>query len=115
MIEGVILATGLEPIPEEYVQGMTLPCKLAFEDQFGNEIGAEAELSVDRSTRPRPRLVRPTSIYDLDGVGATSEPGVSRVSDPADELLKTRLRQRIPSSTAMYWRTLVSSAGSALE
>ncbi len=62
-----------------------------------------------------PRLVRPTSIYDLDGVGATSEPGVSRVPDPAAELLKNRLLQRIPSSTAMYWRTLVSSAGSALE
>jgi len=94
MIEGVILATGLEPIPKEYVQGMTLPFKLAFEDQFRNEISAEAELSVDRSTKPRPRLVRPTSIYDSDGVGATSEPGVSpnlnvgRVPDPDPELLK---------------------------
>lgn len=94
---------------------MTVPVKLTFEDQFGNEISAEKELSVDRSTKPRPRLLRPTSIYDLDGVGATSEPGVSRVPDPAAELLKNRLRQRIPSSTAMYWRTLVSSAGSALE
>jgi len=60
----------------------------------GNEISAEAELSVDRSTKPRPRLVRPTSIYDSDGVGATSEPGVSpnlnvgRVPDPDSELLK---------------------------
>jgi hypothetical protein len=62
---------------------MTVPVKLTFEDQFGNEISAEKELSVDRSTKPRPRLVRPTSIYDSDGVGATSEPGVSRVPDPS--------------------------------
>src|SRR6266481_5751772 len=52
MIEGVILATGLEPIPKEYVQAMTVPVKLTFEDQFGNEISAEKELSVDRSTKP---------------------------------------------------------------
>lgn len=29
-IEGVILATGLKPIPQEYVQGMTVPLKLTF-------------------------------------------------------------------------------------
>jgi hypothetical protein len=43
MIEGVILATGLEPIPKEYVQAMTVPVKLTFEDQFGNEISAEKD------------------------------------------------------------------------
>jgi len=58
LIEGVILATGLKPIPKEYVQGMTVPFKLTFWDQFGNEISVESELSVDRSTPPKPKLVR---------------------------------------------------------
>lgn len=81
MIEGVILATGLEPIPKEYVQGMRMSFKVAFEDQFGNEISAEGELSVDRSTKPRPRLVRPTSsLFGPEGVPATTEPGVSHES-----------------------------------
>ena len=35
LIEGVILATGLKPIPKEYVHGMTVPFKLTFWDQFG--------------------------------------------------------------------------------
>ncbi len=30
MIEGVILATGLAPIPREFLQGMTVPLKLTF-------------------------------------------------------------------------------------
>jgi hypothetical protein len=58
-VEGWILATGLQPIPKEYVQGMMLPFKLSLWDQFGDEIGVESSLSVDRSTTPRPRLVRP--------------------------------------------------------
>jgi hypothetical protein len=75
LIEGVILATGLKPIPQEYVQGMTVPLKLTFWDQFGNEFSAEPMLSVDRSTTPRQRLV-PTrsSVYDSGGVLDTCEP-----------------------------------------
>jgi hypothetical protein len=75
MIEGVILATGLEPIPRQYLQGMIVPFTMAFQDQFGNEISAEAKLSVDRSTKSRPRL--PSAIgglYDAEEVPATSEP-----------------------------------------
>jgi hypothetical protein len=81
MTEGVILATGLEPIPKEYLQGMTVPFKLAFEDQFGNEISAEAELSVDRSTKPRPQLVRPkSSLHDPAEIPPTSDSGVNQDS-----------------------------------
>lgn len=64
-IEGVILATGLEPIPKEYVQGMTVPLRLAFCDQFGNQISIVSKLSVDRSTTPRPRLVRSHSGFTI--------------------------------------------------
>ena len=58
MVEGVILATGLKPIPKEYAQGMTVPFQLTVCDQFRNEISVESKLSVDRSTAPRPKLVR---------------------------------------------------------
>jgi hypothetical protein len=58
LIDGVILATGLEPIPREYVQGTTVPFKLTFWDQFESEISVESNLYVDRSTKLRPRLLR---------------------------------------------------------
>ena len=81
LIEGVILATGLKPIPEEYVQGMTVPLQLTFWDQFGNEFSAEPMLSIDRSTTPRQRSVRPqSSVYDSGGVPDTREP--SGTEDP---------------------------------
>jgi hypothetical protein len=82
MIEGVILATGLEPIPRQYLQGMIVSFTVVFRDQFGNEISAEAELSVDRSTKSRPRLPGPiSSLYDPEEVPATSELGVSKNSN----------------------------------
>jgi hypothetical protein len=82
LIEGVILATGFKPIPQEYVQGMTVPLKLTFWDQFGNEFSAEPMLSVDRSTTPRQRLV-PTqsSVYDSGGVPDTRAPSGSEGPD----------------------------------
>jgi hypothetical protein len=79
MIEGVILATGLAPIPKQYLQGMIVPFTLTFQDQCGNEISVEAELSVDRSTKPRPKLPGPiSSFYDPEEVPAASEPGGSQ-------------------------------------
>lgn len=38
MVEGVILATGLKPIPMQYRQGMIMPFTLIFWDQLGNPI-----------------------------------------------------------------------------
>jgi hypothetical protein len=87
LIEGVILATGLKPIPQEYVQGMTIPLKLTFWDQFGNEFSAEPMLSVDRSTTPRQRLVRPqSSVHDSGGVPDTREPSGGEGPDVAAAL-----------------------------
>ena len=84
MVEGVILATGLKPIPKEYVQGMTVPFQLTVCDQFRNEISVEYKLSVDRSTTPRPRLARlMSSLFDPEEVPekrepfASEDPGVS--------------------------------------
>ena len=75
MVEGVILATGLKPIPKEYVQGMTVPFQLTVWDQFRNEINVESKLSVDRSTTPRPKLVRSQiSLRDSVSIPETREP-----------------------------------------
>jgi len=75
LIEGMILATGLKPIPKEYVQGMTVPFQLTVCDQFGNEISLESKLSVDRSTTPRPKLVRSQStLRESDKIPETREP-----------------------------------------
>jgi hypothetical protein len=75
LIEGVILATGLKPIPQEYVHGMMVPFKLTFWDQFRNEISVESKLSVERSTTPRPKLVRTQSTLRESGkIPETREP-----------------------------------------
>jgi hypothetical protein len=47
IVEGLIMATGIWPIPQAFRQGMLVPFELAFEDQFENEISVAAELSVD--------------------------------------------------------------------
>lgn len=75
MVEGVILATGLRPIPKEYAQGMTVPFQLTVCDQFRNEISVESNLSVDHSTAPRPKLVRTQSTLRESGkIPETREP-----------------------------------------
>ena len=53
LIVGVILATGLTPIPAEYLQGMRVPFTLNLSDQFWNKTSVNSTLSVDRSTTPR--------------------------------------------------------------
>ena len=75
MVEAVILATGLKPIPARYLQGMTVPFTLTFWDQFAIPIGLEDGLSVDRSTTPRPRLARPErSVLDQGEIPESREP-----------------------------------------
>jgi hypothetical protein len=53
MVEGVILATGIWPIPQAFGQGMRMPFELRFEDQFENEIVGAGDLSVDRTARSK--------------------------------------------------------------
>jgi len=87
VVEGVILATGLKPIPRQYRQGMIMPFTLTFWDQLGNPISVvEAAGSVDRSTTPRQRLVRrksslrdPEEILKSRSPSGSENPGVSTV------------------------------------
>jgi hypothetical protein len=65
MIEGLILASGLHPIPAQYSHGARLACNLIFIDQYGNEIRHNVALFVDRTWQSkRPAAPRPKgSLY----------------------------------------------------
>jgi hypothetical protein len=76
MVEGVILATGIRPIPQAFRHGLLMPFELTFGDQFEDEISVKAELSVDWTAKPK-RAAGPcgTGLY---GAAACSRTGVAR-------------------------------------
>ena len=51
IVEGVILFSGLKPIPERYRLGMSAPFRLAFLDQFDVEVEVQSKLFVSRETK----------------------------------------------------------------
>ena len=51
IVEGVILATGIRPIPRAFRQGMLMPFELTLEDEFENQTIVTGDLSVDRTAR----------------------------------------------------------------
>jgi hypothetical protein len=53
IVEGVILATGIRPIPQAFCQGMLMPFELTFEDEFENQTIVAGDLSVDRTARSK--------------------------------------------------------------
>jgi hypothetical protein len=74
-IEGVILATGVNPIPEAYRHGLIVPIQVAFLDQNENEIRGNGELFVDRLSKSRRKFVpRKSGLYDRGGISPTREP-----------------------------------------
>jgi hypothetical protein len=58
LIEGTILAMGLQPIPAVYRTGARIPFRLAFGDPLGHEIEVEAELYADRMAKKKNATVR---------------------------------------------------------
>lgn len=58
MVEGVILATGIWPIPKAFCQGMLLPFELTIEDEFEHRTIVVGDLSVDRTARPKESAAR---------------------------------------------------------
>lgn len=61
--EGMILANGLRPIPEKYLDGASVPFRLIFEDVFGEEIREAANLLVTRMHGERLPEQRGTGLY----------------------------------------------------
>ena len=81
MVEGWILAGGLEPIAKKYRTGVIVPCQLSFRDPLGQELVVSAELSVLRTSKPtvlsasrlKHARKRPGSLYD-PGIGYAGTP-----------------------------------------
>jgi hypothetical protein len=75
MIEGVILATGMNPIPEAYRHGQIVRINLAFLDQDENQIRETADLLVDRLWKPKHKFAPcKTGLFDRGRVFPTQEP-----------------------------------------
>ena len=97
-VEGVILFTGLKPMPE-LQHGMTVPFTLVLLDQNENEIEKHAELFVDRTWKRKNNFVyRESALRDSDETSGTSKPGFSRnlnvgpVREPDAELPRNQVR-----------------------
>ena len=58
MLEGTILATGLQPIPATYRTGMRVGVRLTFADSLGHEIDVEAKLYVNRTAKIKNAALR---------------------------------------------------------
>jgi len=87
MIEGVILATGVKPIPEPYRHGQIVPIKLAFVDQNYNQIRETGDLFVDRLWKPKRKFVpRSAGLYDRPNPRAVYQPGGFECAASAQKL-----------------------------
>jgi hypothetical protein len=63
-VEGWLLASGVSAIPQEYREGSRVGLQLTFRDQFKQEIGVHAVVSVLRSRKEKIPAVRPgTGLY----------------------------------------------------
>ena len=89
MVEGVILLTGLKPMPVEFYHGMAVPFTLIFLDHNENEIRQESVLFVDRTWQHEQKVARQnSSLYERAESSAASDPGLGqninrgRVPDP---------------------------------
>ena len=80
MVDGVILASGLEPVPDEYRTGAIVPFQLTFTDSLEHEIGVGAELYVDRAAKHKIAAVRPRS-NGLFGPGKNQQPSEIAVNE----------------------------------
>jgi hypothetical protein len=90
MVEGVILATGIRPIPQAFRHGFLLPFRLTLEDQLENEISVEAELCVDWTAKP-------TRFTAQCGTGLYGFAAASRRAAVGQDLSGPRRRHAFPS------------------
>ena len=100
MVEGVILFSGLKPIPETYGHGQSVPFTLDLMDQDENEIRRDGKLFVDRTWRLKSKFdVRENSLH-AHQFPSTNELEIrqtlhaGRVSEPDPKLLEKHRRAR---------------------
>lgn len=73
MVEGMILASGLKPVPNMYPPGTAVPYQLTFTDSLGNEMGVEAKIFVERTAKRKNAAVRTKNGTGLHGPQKTPE------------------------------------------
>jgi hypothetical protein len=79
IIEGLILASGVNPIPEAYRHGQIVPITLAFLDQNENQIRETAGLFVDRLWKPKHKFApHKTGLCERARIVPTQEPVTSQ-------------------------------------
>ena len=83
MVEGMILASGLERIPHTYLTGAISPFQITFTDSLEQEISVEANLCVDRTAKPKNHGLRPRN----GGLYARSEIPAALANN--DSVMKT--------------------------
>ena len=59
-VEGVLVATGFAPLPEQYGHGMPVDVAISFIDQFDNAFPLEVELRVNRRIGGIQKVARPS-------------------------------------------------------
>jgi hypothetical protein len=95
VIEGVILATGVNPIPESYRHGQIVPIELALLDQNENQIRETADLFVDRLWKPKHKLApRKPSLFDRGRMVPTQEPVISQEDSKLPQVPRHREGQK---------------------
>ena len=81
MVEGWILAGGLERIPKKYKTHAIVPCQLSFRDPLGQELVVSAELSVLRTSKPT--VLRTCKLKDArKRPGTLCDPGIGYAGTP---------------------------------
>jgi hypothetical protein len=88
--EGMILANGLRPIPEKYLDGASVPFQLIFEDVSGEEIREAANLLVTRTHGEILPEQRGTGLY-----GPRRSAGSRRLAAPGN-LHRAKPRPTVP-------------------
>lgn len=83
-MEGVVVATGFAPLPEQYRHAMPVNVAISFIDQFDNAFPLEVELRVNRRIGGMQKLARPSEhrgLFDAEEFNTENEKRVPMDSD----------------------------------
>jgi len=95
IIEGVILATGANPVPEGYRHGLIVPIRLAFSDQNENDIRKMRTICRSLSKPKRKFVPCKSGLHDRGEIVPTSVPFNSQdTSVPRAPALEGRVPRR---------------------
>jgi len=83
-VEGVLVATGFAPLPEQYGHGMPVDVAISFIDQFDNAFPFEVELRVNRRIGAAQKVARPSEhrgLFDAEEFNTENEKRTPKDSD----------------------------------